>query len=169
VAVPDVVNALDVVRSEVKRTTGCEARPVFQELDNSSLVIEVDITDATMADSRDLATVVKRSASELDVLSTWTETPHSTSQSQLTPQMILDVISDPLPESAKRAFHDEIPTAQWLPSVEDVAGGDRSYWLMAVPGMQEDGRPIVALNRRYGYSMRFSAADAQSVQRSLAS
>jgi hypothetical protein len=169
VAVPDVINALDVVRSEVKRATGFDAMPVFQELDHSDLVIEVNIANATDADPRDLAEVVDRSVTELDVLSTWTENPLPATGALLAPQILLDVIADPLPQPAQRALLDEIPTAQWLPTVEDVAGGDRSYWLMAVPATQADGLSVVALNRRYGYSMRFSSADAQAVHRSLAS
>jgi hypothetical protein len=169
VAVPDVANALDVVRSEVKRTTGFEAKAVFQEVDHSDLVIEVDIASGNDSVPRDIGEVVDRSASDLDVLSTWTESPFPTTWPLLAPEMILDVIDDPLPQPAQRALSDEIPTAQWLPTVEDVAGGDRSYWLMAVPAMQSDGRSIVALNRRYGYSMRFCAADAEAIHKRLAS
>jgi hypothetical protein len=75
VAIPEVVNALDVVRSEIARTTGFDARAVFQEVDHSDLVVEVQLTSGTDADPREIAEAVEHSAKDLDVLSTWTETP----------------------------------------------------------------------------------------------
>jgi hypothetical protein len=84
-------------------------------------------------------------------------------------ETVFDVIDDPLPAAARRALRDRLPTAQWFPTISDVAGGDRSYWMLAVFANRSEEPPVVGVRRRHGYSFRFNAHDAVSARMGLAS
>jgi hypothetical protein len=167
IATADVAGALDVVRNEVEHATGLAVHPVLQEVDTTALVVEVAVASPAKVDPKSLARFVDAAAGSLDVLGSWTETPDGT-QDAPRPALVLDVVEDPLPEAARRAVRDDVPTAQWLPSVADIAGGDRSYWLLAVPARRSDGAQVVGLSRRQGYSHRFSASEARATALRLA-
>jgi hypothetical protein len=74
-----------------------------------------------------------------------------------------------MPEVARRALADDLPTAQWLPTVDEVAGGDRSYWLLAVPVGAPGTPATVGVRRRNGYALRFAPHEAAAVRIGLAS
>jgi hypothetical protein len=169
IAVPDKADALDVVKVEVESATGFAAQPVFQEIERSELVVELRLADSSAADPGHIALAVESSAGELDVLSTWMEPTLSPDPRPVASEIIFDVIDDPLPAAARRALRDGLPTAQWFPTINDIAGGDRSYWMLAVFANRSEGPPLVGVRRRHGYSLRFSAHDAVSARMGLAS
>ncbi len=169
IAIPDIAHALDVVKVGVESATGFAAQPIFQEVECSELVVELRLADSSAADPGHIALALESSADDLDVLSTWTEPPLSRDPTPVPSETVFDVIDDPLPEVARRALRDGLPTAQWFPTISDVAGGDRSYWMLAVFANRSEGPPLVGVRRRHGYSFRFSAHDAVSAQIGLAS
>ena len=160
VATPDIADALDAVKVEVEGATGIAEQPVFQEIDRSELVVELSLADAGAVDPGHIAVAVESSASDLDVLSTWRESPVAHDPAPTASETVFNVIADPLPAVARRALHDDLPTAQWLPTIRDVAGGDRSYGTLAVPVIRSDGPSLVGVRRRNGYSFRFNALEA---------
>jgi hypothetical protein len=164
-----MADALDVVRTEVESATGFAAQPVFQEVDHSELVVELRLAGSSGADHGHIAHAVESSASDLDVLSTWMEPfPHRDPVPVAT-ETVFDVIEGPLPELARRALRDGLPTAQWYPTTGDDAGGDSSYWMLAVLANRSEGHPLVGVQCRLGYSYRFSAHEAASARIGLAS
>lgn len=169
IAVPDMADALDVVKVEVESATGFAAQPVFQEIERSELVVELRLADSSAADPGHIALAVESSAGHLDVLSTWMEPTLSPDPTPVASEIVFDVIDDPLPEAARRALRDGLPTAQWFPTISDIAGGDRSYWMLAVSATRSEGPQLVGVRRRHGYSFRFSAHDAVSARMGLAS
>jgi hypothetical protein len=164
-----MADALDVVKVEVETATGFAAQPVFQEIERSELVVELRLAGSGAADPGHIALAVESSAGDLNVLSTWIEPPQSRDPIPVASEIVFDVIDDPLPEAARRALRDGLPTAQWFPSIRDIAGGDRSYWMLAVFANRAEGPPLVGVRRRHGYSLRFSAHDAVSARMGLAS
>jgi hypothetical protein len=169
VAIPDKADALDVVKAEVESATGFAAQPVFQEVEHAELVVELYLADSSAADPGHIAHAVESSASDLNVLSTWMESPLCGDPARAASETVFDVMDDPLPEVARRALRDGLPTAQWFPTIDDVAGGDRSYWMLAVLTNRSEGMPFVGVQRRQGYSYRFSAHEATSARIGLAS
>jgi hypothetical protein len=169
IAVPDVADALDAVKFEVEEATGFAVEPVFQEIDRSELVVELCLADSNAADPRRVALAVESSAGNLDVLSTWNESPLPRDLAPRASETVFKDFDYPMPEVARRALSDELPTAQWLPTVDDVGRGDRSLWLLAVPVIRSDGPSLVGVRHRHGYSLRFSAHEAASARIGLAS
>jgi hypothetical protein len=169
VAVPDVTDALDVVKDEVERATGFAVQPILQEVDRGDLVVEVQLVDSNAVAPDHLALAVECSARGLDVLSAWKEETLTPYSAPVQSETVFKAIDGVMPEVAQRALRDEVPTAQWLPTVEDVAGGDRSYWILAVPVLRPNDRSIVGTRRRNGYSLRFSAHEAEAARRGLVS
>jgi hypothetical protein len=169
VAVPDMADALEVVMAEVESATGFAAQPVFQEVDHSELVVELCLAGSRAPDPGRIAHAVEASANDLNVLSTWMEPLLRHDPAPVATETVFAVIDDPLPEVARRALRDGLPTSQWFPTTKDVGGGDRSYWMLAVLGNPSDGPPLVGVQRRRGYSYRFSAHEAASARIGLAS
>jgi hypothetical protein len=171
VATLDVTDALCVVTAEVEKATGFAAQPVLQEVDGADLVVEVQLADSNAAVPDHLALAVERSTRDLDVLSTWKEQtiPPGPAPLHSEPEIVFSIIDGVMPEAAHRALRDEVPTAQWLPTGEDEAGGDRSYWILAVPSLRPNDLSIVGTWRRRGYALRFSGFEAEAARRALAS
>lgn len=169
VAVHDGADALDLVKVEVEGATGLAVEPVFQEVDRSELVVELALPDSGAVAPDHIISAVEASVSELDVLSTWTEAPGPAFPTPIASETVFDAVDDPLPEVARRALRDELPTAEWLPSIRDIGGGDRSYWALAVPLLLPERPAVVGVRRRWGYSLRFSALDAASARVGLSS
>ncbi len=129
----------------------------------------MQLVDSNSAVPDHVGFAVERSTRDLDVLSTWKEAALPRDPAPVHSETVFSVIDGAMPEVAQRALRDQVPTAQWLPAVEDVAGGDRSYWMLAVPVHRPDRPLIVGTLRRGGYSHRFSALEAEGARRGLAS
>jgi hypothetical protein len=168
VAIPDRTDALDVVKGGVERATGFVAQPVLQEIDYTDLVVEVQLSDSNAADPRRVADTVGQASPDLDVLSSWKEADALPLPTVRAVPIVFETTDLVLPEVARRALEDELPTAQWLHKGNDVSGGDRSCWILAVPSHRCGGAARVGICHRRGYATRFSASEAESALWSLA-
>jgi hypothetical protein len=168
VAIPDGTDALDVVKVEVERATGFDVQPVLQEIDYTDLVVEVKLSDSNSADPRHIALTVGQASPDLDVLSSWKEADSLPLPSARSVPIVFETTDLLLPEVARRALEDEVPTTQWLPKSSDVSGGDRSCWILAVPSCRCGGAARIGICHRRGYATRFSASEAESALWSLA-
>jgi hypothetical protein len=157
-----------VVKLEVERATGFDAQPILQELDYTDLVIEVQLSDSNAADPRRIALTVEQASPDLDVLSSWKEADALPLQTAWAVPVVFETTDLVLPEVARRALEDEVPTAQWLPKSNNVSDGDRASWIFAVPSRRCGGSARVGICRRRGYANRFSANEAESALWSLA-
>ena len=168
VAIPDDTDALDVVTLEVERATGFEAQPVLQEMDHTDLVVEMQLTDSNAADPRRIALTVEQANADLDVLSSWKEADALPLQTTRAMPIVIETTDVVLPEVARRALENDVPTAQWLSRRNDAFGRDRACWILAVPSQRCGGAARVGICRRRGYATRFSANEAESALWSLA-
>jgi hypothetical protein len=169
VATPDVADALDVVKVEVEGATGFAVEPQFQEIDRADLVVEMRLTDSYDAEPGLVARAIERSASGLEVLSTWKEVPATLAPAPRSSPEVFDRPGVPMPEVARRALHDDIPTAQWFGAREFTTGDVTPQWHLAVPVVRSDGLSIVGVQRRRGYTRRFCIRDAAAARLGLAS
>ena len=167
VQIPDEPEMLVSVQERIKGATGLTVVPELQEIDHADLVVEMRLPEVHVAPGA-VVDAVELASPEVTVLSSWRESP-PVSTAAVACETVFRAIDDPMPSVARRALHDELPTAQWLPSVGDVAGGDRSFWLLAVPLFRPFVPPIVGLHRRRGYTNRFTPMVAASLRRGLAS
>jgi hypothetical protein len=161
VAMPDKAHAIDIACSDVESAVGLRVRAEFQEIEGSSLIVELQLGDEAEAAPHpsQLASVVERAVSQLEVLSSWEEMSSPAPTPRPCPS-VLGVGYEPLPHVAQRALEDDLPTAQW-----DRA---ESSWHLAVPSVCS-GKAIIGMSRRYGYSHRFTAHDAAALRSGLAS
>jgi hypothetical protein len=161
VAILDGTHAIDVACSDVESAIGLRVRAEFQEIEGGNLIVEFQLGDEAepTAHPAQLASVIDDTVSSIDVLSSWKEStlPEPT---PLRCPSVLGVGYEPLPHVARRALHDDLPTAKW----------DRSdsSWHLAVPSLC-CGKAIVGMSYRCGYSHRFSAHDAAALRSGLAS
>ncbi len=169
VAMPDRADALDMVKAEVLGATGFEAHAEIQELDGADLVVELRLADSGVSDPGRMARTVERSTRDLDVLGTWNEAGPARSPVPTPCEVVFGAGDETMPAVARRALRDAVPTAQWLPVGEDDGGTGRPQWVLAVPVIQSEGRTVVGLQRRVGYSLRFTACDAAGARVGLAS
>jgi hypothetical protein len=173
VVTADAPDALRVVRQLVEEATGLAAEPEIQEVDGSELVVELRLAGPTVAAPGLVARAVGRSSRDLDVLSTWNEALPMIDPAPASGQVILDGYDDHLPAVVRRALRDHLPTAQWQPAGAEagtrLAGDGRPAWLLAVPVVRPDGRPLVGYQQRRGYSFRFGLQDIEAARVDLAS
>lgn len=156
VATIDTEHAIDIACSVVVSAVGLPVRAEIQEIEGRSLILELQFGNQsvhTPHPSR-LARAVDNAAGDVEVLSSWTEPACP----EPTPKRCLQVIGvgyEPLPQVARRAVDDDLPTANW----------DRSdsSWHLAVPSVCND-KPIVGMSHRRGYSHRFTAHDAAALR-----
>jgi hypothetical protein len=166
IATPDAVHAISIACSDVESAVGFPVRAEFQEIEGDTLIIELQLGHLQLGDetvrsphpSR-LASVVDKVVSNMEVLSSWTESTALAPAPRPCPD-VLGVGYEPLPQVAQRAVDDDLPTARW----------DRSdcSWQLAVPSIC-CGTAIVGMSRRCGYSHRFTAHDAAALRSGLAS
>jgi hypothetical protein len=162
IATPDAVHAIDTACSDVESAVGLPVRAEFQEIEGGNLIIELQLGDEAIHTPRAslLASVVDRAVSNMEVLSSWTES----TASGPAPRRCFDVLGvgyeQLLPQVAQRALDDDLPTAKW----------DRSdsSWHLAVPSVC-GGNAIIGMSHRCGYSHRFTAHDAAAFRSGLSS
>jgi len=161
VATLDTAHAIDVACSDVESAVGLRVRAEFQEIEGGNLILELQLGDEAEPSSHPsrLASVIDKSVSNIEVLSSWKEATSHKPISRQCPD-VLGVGYEPLPEVAQRALDDDLPTAMW----------DRSdsSWHLAVPSAC-GGKAIVGVSCRSGYCHRFSAHDAAALRSALAS
>jgi hypothetical protein len=161
ISTTDASNALDLACSEVESAVGLPVQAEFQEIEGYRLILELRLGTETVFSppASRLAHAVDSSATELEVLSAWSED----ARPALAPKFCQDVLStelDAMPPVAHRAISDDLPTAVW-----DRA---RNSWLLAVPSACHE-QPIVGLLHRSGYSHRFTTVDVRAIRSGLAS
>jgi hypothetical protein len=162
ICTPDTTNALDHACSEVESAVGLPVQAELQEIEGNCLILELRLgieTVVTPSASR-LAHHVDRSASDIDVLSAWSESPSPSVPPRLFCNDVLGPQHDTMPDVAHRAIIDNLPTAQWDRS--------KNSWHLAVPSACRD-QLIVGLLHRGGYSHRFTTVDALGLRMALAS
>ena len=159
VATIDTARAIDMACSEVESAVGLPVLPEFQEIECGNLIIELRLGSETIHTPHPsrLASAVDAAAANLEVLSSWkaSASPEPARRHCLD---VMEVGCEPLPQVARRAFDDDLPTAEW-----DRAN---SSWHLAVPSVCS-GKAIVGLSHRRGYSHRFTAHDAAALKRGL--
>jgi hypothetical protein len=168
VAVPDHSEVLHTVRAEVESAVGCQVSPEFQEAERGALVIEMRLAEPAGPDPRQLARAIERSNQDIDVLSYWRDKAPSRPASSTPIHAVLPAHAPELPEVARRALRDDLPTAAWPASLA-IGPVRPPAWLLAVPVTASDGTGLVGISQRSGYSHRFTAADAASMRLELAS
>jgi len=169
VAISDTAEALEIVKVEVEGATGCPVRPEFQESELDELVVDLRLGTSSSAEPNLIARAIERTAPHIDVLGVWNESPRGHEPAPIPSQFVFAATDDSMPEVAKRAVRDELATAQWHPSGNTTQGREGAYWQLAVPVLQTDGEEIVAVQRRNGYSLRFSLDDVVGTWLGLAS
>jgi hypothetical protein len=165
VAIPDRDNALEVVTTEIEEATGISVAPEFQEIDRGDLVVEVRLDDADAADAELVAHAVERLSGSVVVLSSWQEVATPAPTTALASQSVFVGAETPMPEVARRALQDDLPTAKWPSNVGDPKG----YWQVAVPFHRHDGEVVVGFQQRSGYSRRFGTHEVAALRLGLAS
>jgi hypothetical protein len=168
VAISDSSAALEIVKIEVEGATGCTARPEFQESELDALVVEMRLVDSDPANLGLVARAIECTSPSLDVLGVWSESSPDRMPSAVPARMVYSGTDDSMPNVAKRAVRDELPSAQWHPCPGGEPGDDRPHWQLAVPVVLADGEKVVAVRRRNGYSHRFTTDDAVSTWLGLA-
>jgi hypothetical protein len=163
VAIPDASFALEVATARVRAATGLRAEPEFQEIDRGDLIVELRLPEVGEWPPRRVADLVERSAPDLEVLSTWREPVSRLKPRPSLDGRIMSVHDAALPEVARRAFDDYLPTATWRP----IADGDIAHWQLAVPVVVGGCHAVAILLRRNGYSFRFSALEANVLAAAL--
>jgi hypothetical protein len=71
VAISDATEALRVVHADVERAAACTVFPELQETECGSLIVEMKLVERVERDCRGLARAIKRSNSDIEVLSCW--------------------------------------------------------------------------------------------------
>jgi hypothetical protein len=165
VAIPDASFALEVATARVRAATGLRAEPEFQEIDRGDLIVELRLPEVGECPPRQLADLVERSSPDLEVLSAWREPVAHVKPRPSLAGRVMSVDDTALPEVARRAFDDYLPTATWRP----VADGDVAHWQLAVPVVVSGCHVLAIVLRRNGYSFRFSALEAHVLGAALAS
>ena len=169
VALPDGENALQVVTSEIEEATGIGFEPELQEVDRGDLVVELRHTGSSPIDARLVGRAVERLAGDLEVLSTWQESAPPRTPVPATTQAVFAGTGAPMPEVAQRALRDDLPTAKWPGALRVPVGEPNACWQLAVPMHRRDGRVLVGVMQRSGYSRRFGVHEAAALRLGLAS
>jgi len=169
VALPDREDALQVVTSEIEEATGIGFEPEFQEVDRGDLVVELRHASSSAIDSKLVARAVERLSDDLEVLSTWQESAPPRTPVPATSQAVFTGTGVPMPEVAQRALRDDLPTAQWPGAFRVPVGEPKPYWQLAVPMHRSDGRVLVGVIQRSGYSRRFGVHEGAALRLGLAS
>lgn len=165
VAVTDGSQALQFVTSGIEDATGVAIEPEFQEIDRGDLVVELRLPSANVADAKLVAHALDYLSDDLVVLSSWQEEPRPASASPLISHSVFVGAGTPMPDVARRALRDDLPTAKWPTRVGELKG----YWQVAVPFHRSDGEVLVGFQRRRGYSRRFGAHEVKALRLGLAS
>jgi len=168
VAISDTTDALDIVRVEVEGATGYPVRPEFQESEFDELVVELRLDAPRSAEPNLIARAIERTT-PIDVLGVWNENPRSYEPAPIASQLVFASTDTAMPDVAKRAVRDELATARWQPPANTGSGSAAPHWQLAVPVLQTDGEEIVAVQRRNGYSLRFTPDDVVGTWLGLAS
>ncbi len=159
VAVKDGAEALDLVRAEVQHATGLISEPYFQEIERpGQLLVEIRLSDAGGRTPTEVAKMVATGSRRLDVLSAWSE-PVQPVPVRPVQHHITDLLQCEDPDLALRAHHDGLPTARW----HFQSRTKSPHWLLAVPVIDAERKPVVGICRRSGYYYRFSASEASSL------
>ncbi|MGB7050877.1 MAG: hypothetical protein WBG41_04860 [Acidimicrobiales bacterium] len=169
VAISDATEALKEVHADVERAVGCTVFPELQETECGSLIVEMKLAEQVERDGRDLARAIKRSNSDIELLSCWKDRTSPERSGYVPLHSVLPASAEELPEVAHRALHDGVPTAAWPGSRFVRPIGRLSAWFLAVPVQSPTGGNVVALSRRTGYSYRFAATDVEAIRSDLAS
>jgi hypothetical protein len=169
IATTDTNDALGSVKTHVERATGFAATLEFQEIDQTELVVELRLVDWNAVRPGLVARAVEHSTRDLEVLSAWREEPLLCDPTPPLRQILLDASNDPMPEVARRALRDGLPTAQWLAIDGHPTDVGQCQWHLAVPMVRTDGQYVVGLRQRPGYSRRFNPLDAIAARIDLAS
>jgi len=169
VAISDTAEALEIVKVEVEGATGYPVRPEFQESEFDELVVELRLDAPDSAEPNLIARAIERRTPDIDVLGAWNEDPRGYEPAPMASQFIFAATDDSMPDVAKRAVRDELATAKWQPHANTTPGSGTPHWQLAVPILQTDGEEIVAVQRRNGYSLRFTPDDVVGTWLGLAS
>jgi len=156
IATIDSDHAIDIACLVVESAVGPPVQAELQEIEGGNLIVELELGNETTtnADPSRLASAVDKAASDVEVLSAWRESACP----EPTPQHCPDVLGigyEPLPEAARRAIDDDLPTASW--DCSDAS------WHLAVPAFCS-GRAIVGMSHRRGYSHRFTVHDVAALR-----
>ena len=165
VAVPDGLQALQVVTTGIEEATGVCIEPELQEIDRGDLVVELRLTDAAVADARLFANTVEHLSEELVVLSSWQEVAAPALATPMASQHVYVGTEAAMPDVARRALRDDLPTAKWPSGAGELKG----FWQVAVPFRRKDGEVLVGVQQRRGYSRRFGAQEVKALWWGLAS
>ena len=168
VAISDTAEALKIVKLEVEGATGYPVRPEFQESEFEELVVELRLGATGVAEPNLIARAIERTTPDIDVLGVWNESPHSHEPVPKPSKLVFGVADEALPDVARRAVRDELPTARWHPSLATTSSSDTPHWELAVPVLHTDGESVAVI-RRKGYSHRFTPDDAVGTWLGLAS
>ncbi len=169
IALRDNPEDIEFVRTKVEADTGMVLEPEFQEIDTTQLIVELRVAGAGGHGRDHLAEAVGGSVPEVDVLSTWHELPSTNGPGRPAFDAVVVVPTADAPEAVHRSLCSGIPTAMWCASRPgDDRTGLGSGWLLSVPLDHGGISPVTALARRRGYSIRFSAHDADAVRHQYA-
>jgi len=163
VITPDSSSALNVLTARVQRATGRAVQAELQEIDHEDLIVELRLAEGSSPPPYQLALLIEEASTGLQVLSMWREERTDlTSRVSRQPQVMgyEDLF---LPSVVRRAFDDRIPTASWQ-GARDL---QRPHWLLAVPVMTACGQMVAGVQRRNGYSHRFTVAEATAIRNRL--
>jgi hypothetical protein len=167
VAVSDGSEALKAVHADIEGAARCAVLPELQETERGSLIVEMRLMGQGARDSSDLARAIKRSNSDIEVLSCWRDGTSPERAASVPLHSVVPATTGELPDVARRALRDGVPTAAWLGSPFVRPGGRPSGWLLAVPLEAPDGGKVVGLSRRTGYSYRFASTDVEAIRSEL--
>ena len=165
VAIPDGNQALEVMTTGIEEATGHFIEPELQEIDRGDLVVELRLANADDADARQLTNTIDHLSHDLVVLSSWNEVAVPTPSTPMPSQSIFVGAETAMPEVARRALRDNLPTARWPSGSGELKG----FWEVAVPFHRHDGEVVVGFQQRRGYSRRFGAHEIQALRLGLAS
>jgi hypothetical protein len=163
VVTPDASSALDVLTAKIQLATGLSVKAELQEIDHEDLIVELRLAEVDDRPPHELALLVEEASTGLEVLSSWRET-ETELKARAWPQPQVMTYGDlTLPPMVQRAFDDRLPTAGWQESSENKP----AHWLLAVPAIAANGRMVAGVQRRNGYSHRFTVADATTIRNGL--
>jgi hypothetical protein len=109
--------------------------------------------------------MVEDSVPAVEVLSTWSQTPVLAGAYPARTDHVVALSDAVLPDLARRAVDDQLPTAQWHSRTDH----DVAHWDLAVPVFAAHRPVVVGIRRRNGYALRFSALEADAIAKTLAS
>ncbi|HUJ67379.1 MAG TPA: hypothetical protein VLX59_17665 [Acidimicrobiales bacterium] len=126
------------------------------------LIVELCLAEASPQPAYQLALLIEEVSTGLEVLSSWHEDTYLTTRVSPQPEVMGygDLF---LPSVVRRAFDDRIPTASW----QGARNPHRPHWLLAVPAMTAGGHMVAGVQRRNGYSHRFTVTEATAIRNRL--